>query len=154
MAADLVTLADAIKDQLQTDLGDEAIVERVWEKTLDLSSFEGKRVLIFPNGWSESEPVTRRERFFDLSYTYVVTERYIGDKTDEGFIPESWTDEQVAWVEEQIYNRLSDEKNPYIVSETYWAQNIEVIVAVEFTYLSQQNVFWSEIEIVFRKLKA
>lgn len=153
MPADLVTLADAIKDQLTIDLNGEATVERVWEKTLDLSSFEGKKVLIFPNGWSESEPVTRAERFYDLRYTFVVTERYIGDKDADGFIPTSWTDDQVAWVEEQIYNRLSDEKNPYIVSEEYWAQQTEVIVAVDFVYLSQQNIFWSEIEIVFRKLK-
>lgn len=153
MAADLVTLADAIKVKLQTDLDDAATVERIWQMTLDLGTFEGKRVLIFPLGYSDGGPVTRREKFWDLRYSFVVTERYTGEKDADGDVPDSWVDEQVAWVEEQIYNRLSDEKNPYIIEETYWAQLAEVVAAVDFVYLSQQNLFWSEVEVTFRKLK-
>lgn len=171
MEADAVIIGNYVVEVLQSLLNEDspplAEVQRAWELTHDLGTMEGKKIDVYAVGWADGGPVTRRESFLDVTVTLVIIERYTGDLDGletEGYIPHvpiSWVDERVAFVEQKIFNPLSaveettlegSTDNPLKLGE-WWTETAVVTTLCDPDFLRQQKVFWSEIELTFRKVK-
>lgn len=159
MNADIIILADSIVSGLQESLpgpfpeGEEITVERAYEVAYDLGEVMGRKIIIFPLVYSDEGPATRREGYYDVRLSIVYLYRYIGDLDDNQRVPKDWIDVQAAFVEQKLFNVLSDSQLRFGESGEYWAQNAAVTAVYDFPRLSQHKVFWSELEITFRKTK-
>jgi len=157
MPADVLTVGDALATAFTNRfalLVPPCICERVYETTHDLGEVDGRKVEIYPLSYVPFEPATREEAYYDFRYSIVTLERFREHKR----VPRIWLDDRVTFVEEQIFNPLdptNKERAELILvidSDSYWPIEVECTTVYEYNILRQNKVFWSEVEVVFRKL--
>lgn len=154
--ADIIMLADNIVSMLEssTALEDPVVtVERVYEGAYDLGSFTERKIDVYQLTYSDEGPADRRESYYDVRLSIVYLYRYVGDLDNNQKVPREWVDEQVTFVQNYIFNPFTDNDNRYGDGNEYWAQNLSVVAVYDFPRLTQHKVFWSEVEVTFRKLK-
>lgn len=157
-SADVRVLADAFVPLLEGWIGETLIeskaieIERVWEVTVDLGTFDGRLIKIFPTVYINQGPSDRKGDNFDMQLSFVMLERYAGDLADDQTVPKSWVDERVDFFQEYIFENLVNFIGD-IDGVKVWAQVAEPVSVYDFPRLTQHKVFWSEFEITFRKIK-
>lgn len=161
MDADVVALANGLVPILQGSLGGGITVAMEYEVTFDAEMMVGTQVIVFPSGYLSGEGATRREDYYDVTCIVVVAERYTGDSTPARAVDKAWVSSKIAMVEQLVFNPITDSRAMYdtlnpagnVVDSNYWSHTAEVTVLYDYRKLTQNKVFWSEIEVTFRKLK-
>lgn len=157
MAADVLTFADEVVALLQGEFdaaGAAAAVSRAYEITFDVGTFTGLQVVVMPVEYGKREAADRGEDYYDPSVVVVVAERYTGG---EARPPAAWLDERVNLVERCVFDPLrrvgANPTDPTLLLDAYWAESVEVTTVYDAPFLREQQAFWSEIEVTFRKLR-
>lgn len=151
MSLDLLPFTDAIVDALQTAFtlgGVGATIERQYEVEYDLGTIEGLYVNVFPAMYGISERATRSEDYLDVMTAIVVLERY----TQPDKPPKAWLDDRVQWVENLVFSPLVKIECPLLLN-AFWESSVKVTTVYDWTFLRQQKVFWSEVEVSFRRIR-
>lgn len=154
MPAEIITLCDKLVDDFQTRITVagvlDTIVSRQYEVTYDPGTMTGRKVDIFPLMYEPIEDVDRESERYQFQVGFVVIERY----RDKSAIPVSWVDERVNFVEEYIFNPL-DNQTPYLLNisgVSYWIEKVKVASVYDYEFLSQNKLFWSEVEATFNRI--
>lgn len=106
----------------------------------------GRKVWIWPVAHATQGPATRAADIEEHQIALVIAERYTGTEPRP---PKAWIDERVNFVEQSIWDLLSDVRNQFLV-ENVWPQSGEILV-FDWTMLNKLQTFWSEIELTFRE---
>lgn len=158
MEADIVILGEFLAEYIQNILGSGVVhSEFDYDFEEDLGTFDGMNITVMPLRYGQGEPVTRIEDSYDLVLGLIIRERYKPPASGTKAIPKEWVNEKLAFVEQQLFNPLSDSRTMFEVpgsgGDQYWCQFAEVVVAYRWQFLKQDKVFWSEVELTYRKLK-
>jgi hypothetical protein len=145
--ADAIILADGIVTVLQESIGSgsDVIVSREWESITKINEITTPMVQVFPTGYLDSGAVDRTEQFIDAMASLAYMRRYDGTA---GRVPKEWIDEQVNWFEEKIFNVL--DANGLRING-FWPFVVEVTEVCYIEYI-RSKVFWSEMDLTFRKI--
>lgn len=160
MPADILLLGDALAVKFQNLIDVAGVlntaVTREYEVTHDMGTMVGRKVEIFPLTYNPVEAVDRESSTYDFRYSFVIIERW---NAKGGQVPKAWMDERVSFVEELIFNPLDPTgKNTaqllFVVvdGEKYYPVEVEVTSVFDFDILRKHKVFWSEVEVAFRKI--
>lgn len=144
MASRLVELAIAATARLTTALGDEAVVSRCYVPEVNIESLvAGERfVKLWAPGYTDEGMATRGEKQGGYSLEIAIYEKFVGQEEP----PLEWMDERVAWVKGRIVDLLGDPRVRLATSA--YAETLTVTAYSDELYI--QNVFWSNVLIVFR----
>lgn len=150
----LAEVADAVAARIAEGWADPApaAVSVEWElyTPLDgLDAVEGRRVWVVPGGYGSDGPATRVQDLNEYGVAVVVVERY----TDAaGSPPNEWVAERVAWVREQVYEKVGrlNADNPELLAGAWWPQTANTITPADHEML-RKGVFWSELLFTFRR---
>ena len=123
--------------------GEDITVSRAYRQELNLGKFTGRQIKVFPKSYTSPSVITRREVSWLVSLIIVIAERYVGD----GYPPDSWTDERIVWVEQNIFDVFGNVE-PFRLGK-YWCETADVTVAYDYNLLTEDKVFWSEVELGF-----
>lgn len=118
-------------------------------------SFKGRRVFVYPTRYSD-EPATRGEVFATYPVTLWVAEAYPEAADMASDAVREWADERVDWVEAVLYAAIdfgSGDLPPLIVGgrKGVVLESCEVGVC-DADLLDTKQLFWSELDCVFREL--
>lgn len=154
MALDLLPFTDAIVTLIDDSFSAAGVIgtiSREYDVEYDLGTVEGLKVNVFPASYvvDAANPATRIEDFLDIQSAIVILERF----TQPGNPPKSWIDERVQWVESLIFSPLVTMECPLLLN-SYWRTAVNVSTVWDMTFLREHKVFWSEVEITFRKLRS
>lgn len=152
MPSNSVEVANAVVELL-TDTFDDTDIEvsRQWKKRNNLGTIEGRKVDVFPTSMADEGPASRKQNFYDVAISVVCIERYINE--DDPQVTDVWIDERVLFVEEEIFNILSDGRlRLQTTNGVYWPDKAEITVLCSMSYLDENNIFWSEVEVTYRKI--
>lgn len=151
-------LVELLIDQLES--GDDTNIQYVYQFDVDLGTVVGRHVQIYGLGYLSESPQTRKEDQFDCTYGVVVFERYSDPAQPTVAVPKDWIKERAEFVEQKVFNVLSDSRVMIDVTPgstgndyEYWSQFAEVTDYLNRMVLKQHKVFWSEMLFTFRKLK-
>jgi len=153
MASDILSLADALVTDIQnrsTPIYADTVVSRQYEMTYDLGTFEKRRIDIYPFKYSTVKDTSREDSEYEFQYSLVVMERY----KNKGNVNKQWIDDLILFVKDQIFNPF-DNPDPYMIVDggvRYWVADVDVTTLYDFDFLKQHRVFWSEIEVSFRRI--
>jgi len=157
MPADILTFADELVALLESQFdaaGADADVSREYEITFDVGTFTGVQVVVMPVEYAKNGMATRSEDYFDAGCVVVFAERYTGDAARP---PKAWLDERVNLVERAVFDPLrkvgADGGEGILLLDAYWALSVEVTTVYDAVFLRENQAFWSEIEVSFRKLR-
>lgn len=107
---------------------------------------DGRRVYVFPDGYSQVATATRAEDTDEYRVAVVVAERYDGP----GPVPAGWVDERVDWVE-QLVEDLGDARGEYLLG-TLRPEAAEVSQVYDPVLLRQTpGGFVSEVLLTYRE---
>lgn len=151
MSLDLLPFTDAIVSTLESSFtlgGIGATIAREYEVEYDLGTVEGLHVNVFPAMYGITERATRSEDYLDVMTAIVVLQRY----TQPDKPPKSWLDERVEWVENLVFSPLVKIECPLLL-DAFWESSVKVVTVYDWTFLRQQKVFWSEVEVSFRRIR-
>lgn len=150
MPADVVKLADDIVSLLQSNpLLAGYSISREYYVSTKIEDITGKNIWVFPVGYADAGPSDRTASSYDLTIGIVYGEKY----DQKGKIPKAWTDERLQFVEEKLFVPLTDEHTGYGETGNYWSQSGSVELAFDPESLREHDLFWSELQLVYRKLK-
>lgn len=160
MEADIDILGEFLAEHIQTLIGSGAAsVEYDYDFEEDLGTLGGMAITVMPLRYGQSEPATRREDAHDLVLGLIIREKYGEPSEPTKAVPKSWMMERVAFVQNEIFNPLSDSRTQFEVPtgvgsaiEQYWCQFAEVTIAYRWQFMKQHKVFWSEVELTYRKV--
>jgi hypothetical protein len=158
MASDVLALADAIAVKLNVLFVANSIAvtaTRQYEVTHELGLMTGRKVEVYPLSYNPFEAADRSTSFYDFRFSIVTLERY----ETKGLVPKVWLDERVNFVEEFIFNPLDPTGKVLastlmviVNSDEFWPIEVEVTSVYDIGYLRRHKVFWSEVEVAFRKV--
>lgn len=155
MQSDIIKLADQLVSEFTNRLviaGYPTVsVTREYDVTTDLGTFVDKRIEIYPLNYNPSDDATRTETYYDFRYSLVLMERY----KQKGLIPKEWIDEQLLFCQNYVFNPLDNKQEDFFVTvdgNQHWPTDVKVTSVYDFDMLRQNKVFWSEIEVIFRKV--
>lgn len=150
MPSHIIQLADYVKTTLQSVFATAGLTvdtQRVYDIEFDLGTFTGRKVRVFPVSYDTDDPATRKEDYYDGQLSIIYLERY----TSPGSPPVEWIDERVELVETRIFNTFKDVTQPLHLA-VYWSESCKVTTVYSNDVLRKHKVFWSEVEITFRRL--
>jgi hypothetical protein len=123
-------------------------VSREYLIPVDVEKIEGRKVYVFPASYS-SEPSNREDNQDDQRIAVLVIEKF----RDEGRPPKDWLDERAVFVQEKVWNLLTDPHNDLLTTAAnskHWPQMAEVQAVYDIDMLDSKKVFWCEILVTFR----
>jgi hypothetical protein len=143
--SDLLDLCDELAETIQLSIGsgEDIQASRAYRQELNLGTFDGRQIRVFPKSYTSPGVTTRREIYRLATVIVVIAERYTGD----GFPPDDWMDERVVWVEQNIFDVFAD-VTPFRLGK-YWCDTADVTIAYDYDLLTENKIFWSEIELGF-----
>jgi hypothetical protein len=150
-AARLVRFGDAvvaaIEDGWDAETAALTTVARRWvsrETDNDLRTLSGRKVWVFPNGYGD-ESLTRAQDHGEYRTTIDVVRRWeaAGEFTD------AWVDGEVKFVQDEIWDKLSDPRAAAILAG-YYPNSGEVTAVVDEGMLIQNKVFWCRVDLAFK----
>jgi hypothetical protein len=157
MPADVLAFADEIAALLQGEFdaaGADAAVSREYEITFDVGTFTGLKVVVMPVEYAKPMQADRAEDYYEAAAVVVVAERYTGGAARP---PADWLDERVNLVERCVFDPLrrigANADDPRLLLDAYWCESAEVTTVYDAPFLREQQAFWSETELTFRKLR-
>ena len=131
-----------------------------WKDNPHLATeFTGRRVYVFGLEASQVEATTRGRDRNEYRVTVTTLQRYPNarDLTDDPAF-EAWCDEQVAWVEDVVYDRLGEVRQrtdrprpPAIVAANLIPAAKEWTKVYDYDLLRTQGLFVSAVVISFHK---
>lgn len=130
----------------------EITIERVYEMVENIGNVDGRHIHIFTVSYTDGGPAARRDSYVDITLVIDCIERY----PQEGKYTVEWADGRVGFVE-QVFNELSDSKKRFGPEQSgeqeYWCQTIENQNVADEATLRENDVFWSRIEVTYRRTK-
>ena len=152
MAADILIVTDAIVTRISSglDVGDTTTVSRVYLAPIDLRSFTGRKVYVFPVNYDDS-PATRAEDEKVYTIVAMCVNRYTdapGDPT------KAWVDTQVDFVHDKIVERCDFVRDllTFDTTRELYTRSISVQI-YDINRLAEDKTFASEVTFEFRETK-
>lgn len=150
--ADVLTLADALVTEIAAAFAGASVtadVTREYEIQYDLGKFTGLKVHVFPTAYLTPESATRAEDYVDAECVVVTAERY----TANGKPTKAWLDTRVGYVDQYIFDLVRQIEQP-LVGGSFWNRRADVACVFDLKMLRQHKVFWSEVEVTYRRLRS
>jgi len=144
----VLEVADAVVDKINTawaPVGNDS-VSREYLTPIEVENIIGRKVYVFAADYSD-EWETRSENLSSYTIALIVAERC----QDAGQPSKTWLDERVKFVNEKVWDVLSDVRTGRLLDNTVWPQTAEVLV-YDVPLLNEKKLFWSEIEISYREV--
>ena len=147
--ARIIEVCDAAVDLIVAALDNptDATVSREYLPDVDAETITDRLVYVFPDGYSQVETNTRSQDLDEYRVVVLTVERY----ESAGTPPKAWIDARVLFVQQKIYETLSDARTVRLL-DTIWPEVAEVTVAYDPEELRERKLFWSEAVFTFREL--
>jgi hypothetical protein len=151
MPADVLTLADGVVAELAAAFAAApaaAEVSREYADRDDLATFAGLKVRVYPMSYTKPDAATRGEDYFDARLVLAALERFTGT----GPVTNAWVDSRVNLVDEVVYATLANNDRVLVAGE-FWGREVEVATVFNREWLREFQVFLSEIDVTYRRLR-
>jgi len=132
------------------------VAEAAYAATDVLETLDGKRVRVVPVSYGDAERLARRRVMKEYKVATVIEVPYLAAASPaaEGAIPPDWVDQQVAWVEANIFDPLNEtfvhaEDGLLLGSLTCWA--CEVTSVYDPIRLAEEKLLVSIVETSYRE---
>ncbi len=152
MAADIITVCDAIAARIEAGLDDpgDATVTRCYLAPVNVNTLTGRHLFVFPLKYSNG-PATRAEDEMVYGVQVTCVEKY----TDRGEPTNAWVDDLVEFVQAKISDRCDFVRTllTFATTRELYTQTNDVSVYDEAA-LSQEKLFKSDVVFEFREILA
>jgi len=146
---------DAVADFLSERIEEEVAVSRRYVATDEYATMTGRKIRVYPEGYTDAERLTKRRTYKELRVVVVVEERYEapGVAGDNDPVPTAWVDERVDWVEESVFDPLNDKgvHGNDLLADRFRNYTCEVTVVADPQRLQESKVFFSLITVSYRE---
>lgn len=155
MASRILAACDAVRDLLEAALepAEPDRIQRAYVPALDRADFDGWRIWVYPVGYRDRDRLSRGTVRKELRVTVEVEVKYdLAASPDEsGRVPPEWVDEQVAWVETQVFDRLNEAgvHASALVGGRFRTETCEVTLVADPLRLHEDKVVVSLIEVTY-----
>lgn len=159
MAARAIEVADTVVDVLieHNPPGEtpETTIERLTVSKLRnkdyLSSVKGRKIVVFCGPYAQADTATRGQDRSEYLVTVFAFSRY----TEQGPATDEWVDNEIAWVESNIFDLLGNaraERFPSRLADLgLWPEVAEVTLLYDEDLLDEQNLFASAVAFAYRR---
>lgn len=121
----------------------------LWKDNPDKATrFTGRRVYVFGATQRQVGPADRGFDINEYGIAVIVLELYTGDEAE---VPDEWVDERLAWVEQEVYDRLGDARGEYLAENT-WPESQEWTSAYNPELIRASKLFRSEVTVQVRRI--
>lgn len=152
MAAEIITVCDAIADYIEAGLDDpgDATVTRCYIAPVNVNTLSGRHLFVFPLKYSNG-PATRAEDEWIYGVQVTCVEKYTG----RGDPTNAWVDDLVEFVQAKVSDRCDFVRTLFTFATTreLITQTNEVNVYDEAA-LSNEKLFKSDVVFEFRETQA
>jgi hypothetical protein len=108
-------------------------------------------VIVTPSADREVERLDRAEILMEYEITVDILERY----TEAGLPTKAWLDARVLFVKQKVYAALNLEPpNSLITGSEVYAWTIARPLVYDLAELGYRNLFWSQVEVMYREVIA
>lgn len=117
------------------------------EFVANVSTIAGRQVFAVPLDYSQLEFASRSDDLNQKTVGVLIVERYMG----ADIVPDTWIDDQVEWVEKQIYDPLQNMRRDPLLG-SLWSHNVTVTTICDDEKLRSKKLFWSELIFEFHEV--
>lgn len=152
MATDarVMQAADAVAAALAARLPAATVVV-AFNPRYDRAALATPTIWVFPVSDREAAKLDRAADQMGPKLAVVYAERYAdpADPDDQEPVPVAWVRQRVATVEAEIFDALRQERTAVVapVLAGCWPEAAEWVTVCDPDILSQEKVFWSEVEV-------
>jgi len=131
-------------------------VEAAYAATDVLETVDGKRVRVYPAKYGEAARLARYRVHNEYTVAVVVEVPYLAAASagSDGAVPPEWVDQQIAWVEANIYTPLNttyvhEADGLLLDSLTCWTCVVSVVY--DPVRLAEEKLLVSIVEVAYRE---
>jgi len=131
-------------------------VEAAYAATDVLETLDGKRVRVYPVKYGEAARLARYRVHNEYTVAVVVEVPYLAAASagSDGAVPPAWVNDQIAWVEANVYGPLNTsfvhaEDGLLLDALTCWTCAVSVVY--DWQRLAEEKLFVSIVEVAYRE---
>lgn len=123
-------------------------IQRTYDIDENFEKVEGLKVRAMPLRYGSMAPKDRREDEYDCVVAFVIFQRWNGEARPSN----SWLDNLVN-IAEQVFDAVSEIRNVNLMNAigNFYPYAAELTIVYDYEFLKEHKVFWSEMEITYRK---
>jgi hypothetical protein len=132
------------------------VVEGAYAAADQLETLDGKRVRVYPAKYGDAERLARYRVMKEYAVAVVAEVPYLAAASPDpaGAVPPAWVDDQVGWVEANIFDPLNTafvhaEDGLLLGALTCWT--CAVTVVYDPVRLAEEKLFVSIVEVAYRE---
>ena len=150
MDARILQVASAVKDLIYNEWADKTASDSVnvglYVPNIDRKSMTGRKVYVFPLGYSQVEVMNRAEDKWEYEIGVVIVEKC----TDAGEPSETWVNTRINWVQDSIVDRITNHRDEAVMEDlTPISFEVDVFDPGELS----AKVFYSTVSVTFHKVE-
>lgn len=155
MASRILACRDAVRDLLvaRLDPAEPDRVRAVYVPKLDGAAWDGWRYWVYPAGYRDRDRLSRASVRKEYRVAVEAEIRYpdAGSAEEDGTVPPEWVDEQVRYVEVNVFDLLNETgvRKATLLASRFRCEACEVQAVYDPRRLHEDKVFASLIEVTY-----